>query len=297
MLGPAQARVRLHSGSQLAYAGTRLDHGVAMKQCSPRLFAFAWPASLLVWASVVAIVSGPPVLAAPPEGRELELTAAGPAAISSIGPSVELQLADGSTLVLASIVVPDTTAEAAQAALAALLDRGSVTAEAMGPADRYGRLPVQAATPDGRSLQEALLEGGLALVQPLPGAEDAVLARLLAAEAIAERAGRGVWREPAAFVVDSAVETAGQALGRFVLLEGRVLQASEQQRYLYLNFGTDWRTDTTARVDKDTRRAMQQAGFDPSTLEGRRVRLRGTLFAANGPMIELWTHQGIEILP
>ena len=86
-------------------------------------------------------------------------------------------------------------------------------------------------------------------------------------------------------------------VGRFVLLEGRVLQVSEQQRYLYLNFGTDWRTDTTARVDKDTLRAMQQAGFDPSTLEGRRVRLRGTLFAANGPMIELWTHQGIEILP
>jgi hypothetical protein len=27
------------------------------------------------------------------------------------------------------------------------------------------------------------------------------------------------------------------------------------------------------------------------------VRLRGTLFDENGPMIELWTHQGIEILP
>ncbi len=268
-----------------------------MKQSSPRLFAFVWPVLLLVLASVAVIVSGPTVLAAPPDGAELELAAAGDAAIGSVGPSVELRLADGGVLVLASIVVPDATADAARAALAALLDRGSVTVEAMGPGDRYGRLPAQASAPDGRSLQEGLLENGLALVQPLPGADDAVLARLLAAETRAERDGRGIWREPAAVVVDSAVETAALALGRFVLLDGRVLQASEQQRYLYLNFGTDWRTDTTARIDKDTLRAMQQAGFDPSALEGRRVRLRGTLFAENGPMIELWTHQGIEILP
>lgn len=252
---------------------------------------------LLLLACLVAAVPGRAVLGEPAEGRVLELAGAGREAMGGVGPRVELQLADDGTAVLASIIVPETMTEAATSMLAPLLDSAVIVVESTAPADRYGRLPVQAATPDGRSLQKALLEAGLALVQPLPGADDAVLARLLAAEASAERGGRGLWQTPGQITVASAVETAREALGRFVLLEGRVLQASEQQRYLYLNFGTDWRTDTTARIDKDALRAMQQAGFDPSVLEGRRVRLRGTLFAANGPMIELWTHQGIEILP
>ena len=252
---------------------------------------------LLLIACLVAGALGRAVLGQPPDDSVIELVASGREAIVNVGPQIELQLADGGTLVLSSIIVPETAADGASSALAALLEQPMIVVESTAPADRYGRLPAQAATPDGRSLQAALLEQGLALVQPLPGADGAVLTQLLAAEARAEGEGRGLWRSPGQVVVDSAVETAGQALGRFVLLEGRVLQASEQQRYLYLNFGTDWRTDTTARIDKDTLHAMQQAGFDPLALEGERVRLRGTLFAANGPMIELWTHMGIEILP
>jgi hypothetical protein len=156
---------------------------------------------------------------------------------------------------------------------------------------------VRAAAPDGRSLQLALIGAGLALVQPLPGADPAVLAELLAAEAAAERARIGIWRAPEAIVVAAEPAEAAARVGRFGLIEGRVLQARAQQRYFYLNFGPDWRSDTTARIDRDTLRAMQRAGFDPAALEGRRVRLRGTLFAENGPMIELWTHLGIEILP
>jgi hypothetical protein len=268
-----------------------------MQQAVLRTPARAWRTLLLLIACLSAVMPDRSVFGEPAAGTVLELAAAGREAIGNVGPRVELQLADGGTLVLSSIIVPDATIEVASSTLAALLDSAVILVEGAAPADRYGRLPAQAATPDGRSLQEALLEQGLALVQPVPGADDAVMARLLAAESIAERERNGLWQSPGEFVVDSAVETAEKALGRFVLLEGRVLQASEQQRYLYLNFGTDWRTDTTARIDTDTLRAMQQADFDPAALEGLRVRLRGTLFAENGPMIELWTHQGIEILP
>jgi hypothetical protein len=227
----------------------------------------------------------------------LGLAVGGPAAIRGTAPLVELRLEDGGTAVLADIIVPDHVAGEVAAALAPLLARAEIVAAHVAAPDRYGRLPVRAAAPDGRSLQLALIGAGLALVQPLPGADPAVLAELLAAEAAAERARVGVWRAPGAIVVAAEPAEAAARVGRFGLIEGRVLQARAQQRYFYLNFGPDWRSDTTARIDRDTLRAMQRAGFDPAALEGRRVRLRGTLFAENGPMIELWTHQGIEILP
>jgi hypothetical protein len=227
----------------------------------------------------------------------LGLAVGGPAAIRGTAPLVELRLEDGGTAVLADIIVPEQVAGEVAAALAPLLARAEIVAGHVGAPDRYGRLPVRATAPDGRSLQLALIGAGLALVQPLPGADPAVLAELFAAEAAAERARVGAWRAPEAIVVAAEPAEAGARLGRFGLIEGRVLQTSAQQRYFYLNFGPDWRSDTTARIDRDTLRAMQRAGFDPAGLEGRRVRLRGTLFAENGPMIELWTHQGIEILP
>jgi hypothetical protein len=119
-----------------------------------------------------------------------------------------------------------------------------------------------------------VVAAGLALVQPLPGADGDGLAALLEVEAEAERAGRGIWRRKSDIVTGSEPPEAAGRLGRFTLIEGRVLQASAQQRYFYLNFGADWRTDTTARIDRDVLRAMRRAGFDPADLEGRRVRLR-----------------------
>jgi len=229
--------------------------------------------------------------------QPLRLEIGGAGAVGRAEPLVELRLEDGRTAVLDGIVVPESVAEEVPATLAPLLARAEIVTTAVEPADRYGRLPVRAASPDGPSLQLVLLEAGLALVRPLPGAEPVALEAGLAAEARAERAGRGIWRNPDTIVVGSEPDRAASHLGQFVLLQGRVLQASAQQRYFYLNFGPDWRSDTTARIDRDVLRGMQRDGFDPGALEGRQVRLRGTLFAENGPMIELWTHQGIEILP
>lgn len=228
----------------------------------------------------------------------LGLEIGGAAAIARTAPRVELRLEDGRTALLDGIVVPEGSAAEVEAVLAPLLARAEIVAADGAALDRHGRLAVQAAAPDGRSLQVALLETGLALVQPVPGADPDVLEANLAAEARAEGARRGIWRTPAAIVVGAEPPNAAASrLGQFTLIEGRVLQASAQQRYFYLNFGSDWRTDTSARIDRDALRVMQRAGFEPEQLEGRRVRLRGTLFAENGPMIELWTHKGIEILP
>ncbi len=223
------------------------------------------------------------------------LEAGGAAAVSRLRPAVELRLEGGGTTVLRDVFVPEGVDEEARELLAPLLARATLHLAEPAGVDRYGRLLARPLSVDGRSLQEALVAAGLALVRPMPDSDPEVLEALLQDESEASAARRGLWRRPAEMLIGEA--DAGSRLGQFVLVEGVVLQASRQQRYFYLNFGTDWRTDTTARIDKETLRTMQRNGFDPAVLEGRNVRLRGTLFDENGPMLELWTHQGIEVLP
>jgi hypothetical protein len=247
---------------------------------------------------VLALAGGVAAAPALPGGAlaaEILLEAGGAAAIGRLRPAVELRLEGGGAAVLRDIFVPEAADAGARGLLAPLLARAALDLAGPAGTDRYGRLQARPLAADGRSLQAELVAAGLALVRPLPDSDPVVLETLLREEALAEAAGLGLWRRPADVLVDEAA--AGSMLGQFVLVEGVVLQASRQQRYFYLNFGTDWRTDTTARIDKETLRAMQRAGFDPAALEGRNVRLRGTLFAENGPMLELWTHRGIEVLP
>lgn len=226
---------------------------------------------------------------------EVLLEAAGAAAIDRLRPAVELRLEGGGTTILRDVYVPQVVDAEARDLLAPLLSRAALALAEPAGVDRYGRLQAQPLGVDGRSLQEVLVAAGLAIVRPAPDSDPEVLDALLRNEAAAEAARRGLWRHSAEVLAGAA--EAGARLGQFMLVEGVILQASRQQRYFYLNFGTDWRTDTTARIDKETLRTMQRNGFDPAVLEGRNVRLRGTLFDENGPMLELWTHQGIEVLP
>lgn len=242
---------------------------------------------LLAWL----LLPAPAALAA-----TIELAAGGAAAIRQATPVVELALEDGGGAVLADIHVPAALADTVAAVLAPFTARATLEAVEPGARDRWDRL-VLAPSPDGPSPQAALVAAGVAVVQPRAASAPAAIARLLAEEATAAAAGRGLWRsiDGAGLRVDAA--DARSRLGGFALIEGVVLQAGAQRRYFYLNFGPDWRTDTTARIDRDALRSMQRAGFDPADLAGQRVRLRGVVFEENGPMIELWTHLAIEVLP
>ncbi len=264
---------------------------------APGISRPGWSRQLRWLGLVLATLGGvvPGQVRADAAAAEIRLEAGGAAAIRRLQPVVELDLEDDGVAVLRDLVVPRGVEGELRAFLAPHLAPASLRLAGPAPADRHGRLRVQPLGADGRSLQAELVAAGLALVRPLPDSDPAVLEALLGEERGAEAAGRGLWRRPAEVVVQAA--DAATRLGRFVLLEGVVLQASRQQRYFYLNFGSDWRTDTTARIDKEALRAMQRAGFDPAVLEGRNVRLRGTLFAENGPMLELWTYRGIEVMP
>lgn len=191
-------------------------------------------------------------------------------------------------------------AQDAARALAALVEGRVVTLRYAGRRrDRYGRVlaQVHVGTPDGEAwVQERLIRDGHARAYALPG-NAGCIAALMAAEADARAAGRGLWRRDA-YRVRTADEVGAllKLAGRFTVVEGRVMEVTRTQRVTYLNFGADWRSDFTVRlanavVDRNDGGAERLRG-----LAGKTVRVRGWIERRNGPMIVLGSPDEIEML-
>jgi micrococcal nuclease len=212
-----------------------------------------------------------------------------------------LELADGRLVRLAGIRLAadggDSQGLAAQAraALAALVEGRPVRLEPASPAaDRHGRLVAQVWRQDDLWLQGVLLEQGLVQVQTRPG-EVARAAELAAREDAARSAGAGLWAH-ADFRPRPASQVA-PLVGSFGIVQGRVVRVAPTERYVYLNFGADWRRDFTLRVARSEERGFRAAGIELEQLTGREVEVRGYLLEAGGPLIELSHPEQIRILP
>jgi micrococcal nuclease len=188
---------------------------------------------------------------------------------------------EGREVVLADVVVPRL----------ARADSGDWRMGAARGEDRWGRAVVTLV--DGeRSLAATLLASGEALVSPDASGEG--LALLLRLEAEAREAGRGLWRLRR-FRVQDAQAVRGDT-GELVLVEGEVHAVGWAADRLYLNFAENFRTDFTARLGRADVRALARSGLDPEALQGRRVRLRGWLRYAGGPLIDIQGPAQIEVL-
>jgi endonuclease YncB( thermonuclease family) len=203
-----------------------------------------------------------------------------------------LELDDGRLVRLAGIRLPTEGARAwqglaaqAQAALAGLAEGRAVRLEPATPVDdRHGRLVAQLWRDDGLWLQGALLEQGLVQVQTRPG-EVTLAAEMMAREEAARNAGAGVWAHDL-FGPRPAHQVA-RLIGSFQIVRGRVVRVAPTDRYIYLNFGADWRSDFTLRVLRSDARGFREAGIKLEQLGGRDVEVRGYVLEAGGPLIEL----------
>jgi micrococcal nuclease len=155
--------------------------------------------------------------------------------------------------------------------------------------DRYGRMLAQlyVADSNGGSAPEvmvtaALVQAGLAHVYPLSGQELEV-APLLALEAAARQAKRGIWALPELQVTPA--EQAATQYGHYTLIAGRVLNVSQQKTRILLNFGADFHTDFTVLIDKRDWSRFQSV--DLMGLAGKAVQVRGFLYEDYGPAMRL----------
>lgn len=160
--------------------------------------------------------------------------------------------------------------------------------------DRHGRHLAHLVTAGGTWAQGEMLRQGMARVYSFPD-NRARVAEMLAIEAAARQARRGIWDHP--FYAVRVPETAERHVGTFELVEGRVVDAATVGGRTYLNFGDDWRTDFTVTIERKALRLFTGLGMDPLSLKGRTVRARGWIRRFNGAMIEASHPEQIEIPP
>lgn len=207
------------------------------------------------------------------------------------------RLTDGREIRLAGIEpVAATRADRAKI-LAALLANHDVELRGNDDApDRYGR---QAAfvyvTPTGAFVQAQLVASGQALV--LPDIDEKNCATtLMAAEAEARRARRGSWAGDSVIKNAESPDDILAGLGRFTVVEGRVLSVRQAGATTYLNFGRNWTRDFAVTISRRVLAAFATSGIDLKSLENRRIRVRGWVEARPSPRIDVVGVAQIEVL-
>jgi endonuclease YncB( thermonuclease family) len=217
--------------------------------------------------------------------------------LEEIARADEWRLADERSIRLASIVVPalpETVEPAARALVEPWADGRPLQLSGGQQTDRFGRQVAVLRDETGKDPRLVLLRAGLAVVRTGDEPEEQVRS-LLAAEQAGRNAGRGVWGE-----LDQALvtpETADRRIGRFTVVEGVAVAVSERWDATYLDFGKDWRTAFAVRIRKADLPRFIQAGVDPRSLVGRKLRVRGWPFAASGPMLELRDPLELQSIP
>lgn len=215
--------------------------------------------------------------------------------VAAIVDARSFRLNDGREIKLAGIEVPD-TAKATAVLSALLVGRGVTLRGDDDMPDRYGRQPAYAVLTDsGTQVQGELLRQGLALVSSEVADRDCA-ATLMAAEGEARRAKLGTWVDPTAIKNAESPGDILAGIGRFMVVEGRVLSVRQAGATTYVNFGRNWTRDFAVTISRRIVPAFEAAGLAPKSLENRRIRVRGWVEARSGPRIELLRVEQVEVL-
>jgi endonuclease YncB( thermonuclease family) len=209
------------------------------------------------------------------------------------------RLDDGREIRLAGIepAFPDTPTAERGRALAALLAGRHVRLHGDDDTpDRYGRQSAFAwRLPDETLIQQELLAQGEALVSPNVG-DRTCAAALLATEAAARDAKRGIWADPTAIKNTESPGGILTGIGRYTLVEGKVLSVRQAGATTYLNFGRNWTRDFAVTIPRRALATLATTGLVPKSLENRRIRVRGFVEARTGPRIEVLQAGQIELI-
>jgi len=209
------------------------------------------------------------------------------------------RLADGREIKLAGIepVASGTTKADRTADLSAIVAGKDVSLRGEDDApDRYGRQTAFVFLAGSETpVQSLLLKEGAALVSG-EIVEKACATALLAAEAEARQAQKGAWASSSVIKNAESTEDILTGIGRFMLVEGKVLTVRQAGATTYLNFGRRWTRDFAVTISRRNMPAVESAGTALKSLENRRIRVRGYVEAHPGPRIEVVRTGQIEVL-
>jgi endonuclease YncB( thermonuclease family) len=195
------------------------------------------------------------------------------------------RLTDGREIRLAGIEPAGATKAERIGALSAVIADHDVSLRGQDDApDRYGRQTAFAYLPAaGISVQEQLLAAGVALVSPDLEDRDCAGA-FKTAESEARQAQRGTWSAGNSVIKNAeSPDDILAGIGRFTVVEGRVLSVHQSGATTYLNFGRSWTRDFAVTIPRRALPAFAAAGLAMKSFEDKRIRVRGWVEARQGP--------------
>ncbi|WP_426422231.1 thermonuclease family protein [Bradyrhizobium genosp. A] len=204
-----------------------------------------------------------------------------------------VRLDDGREVRLTGIEATSTTK---QALTSLLVGRDVTLRSADDTPDRYGR---QAALvfigESDTSVQAMLLAQGDALVSA-EIADKACATALMSSEAEARRQKKGNWADPSAIKNAESPDDILAGIGRFMVVEGKVLSVRQAGAMTYLNFGRNWTRGFAVTISKRNLPTFEGAGMTLKSLENRRIRVRGWVEGTTGPRIDVLRVGQVELL-
>jgi endonuclease YncB( thermonuclease family) len=250
-------------------------------------------ATIALLASLALLFAGSPAQAA---GCSFE--AQGDGRVAEVVDARTLRLEDGRDISLAGIEPVMSGAKAQRmAALAAIVAGHKVSVHGQDDTpDRYGREPAFVFLQGADApVQVMLLSQGAALAAADVTDRDCAVT-LLAAEAEARQNKRGFWADASAIKNAESPGDILTGIGRFTVVEGRVLSVRQAGATTYLNFGRNWRRDFAVTIPKRSLAAFETAGIALKSLENQKIRVRGFIETRGGPRIEALRVGQIELL-
>ncbi|MGY4300022.1 hypothetical protein ACVWXN_008117 [Bradyrhizobium sp. i1.4.4] len=118
----------------------------------------------------------------------------------------------------------------------------------------------------------------------------------MAAETEARRQKKGNWADPSAIKNAESPDDILAGIGRFMVVEGKVLSVRQAGAMTYLNFGRNWTRGFAVTISKRTQPALENAGITLKSLENRRIRVRGWVEGNSGPRIDVRLAGQVELL-
>lgn len=127
-----------------------------------------------------------------------------------------------------------------------------------------------------------MAEGGSAYIYPHDYKDISLIERLLEAEDQARTNRTGcIWSSnKTAFNTAENIQDTGQ----FIIVQGIILDVYESYENIYLNFGPEWKTDFTVRIDKSNKSFKN---MDLKTYIDKTIQVRGFVEYYNGPSLTL----------
>jgi len=198
-------------------------------------------------------------------------------AVSSVAAGQVITLSSSGEAVFADLVFPD--GPLADAWMANYLLQHEVTFT-ITDTDRYGRAIIKT------DAAEDMLRDGVAVIYSF----DHPAKKWQAAEDAARRSKKGVWAMPD-FVLSP--ENAAQHMQQFHVVEGVIRRTYNAKSASYLNFGDNWHSDFSVMIPGRSRRGFSE--LLPQLKEGTRIRVRGSIYEENGPMIKVTKPEQVQV--